>query len=267
MGHAVPPATETRTDVGPVGPAPVVDLGDIIVRVPNFRPPRFGLDEEVGGEPTSLNRGWPRTRRDGLALMTNIIRNLIDPTSWRWAGGEVGAIHEFYGLLIVTQTKTNHEALSNLIRQIRAARPDVPGRANPFGSDWRDEPLFTSEARLTPWVLDLLKRAAGGKLSRFSSVVVRKVGKRKLARIGGVWFDTALTAKSKVTLIRRGSAAARAIRSADPDVKAALALGPVVVVAAGEMRAFTLDGVGVSDPDSTELKELLTAARKPAAKP
>ena len=108
----------------------------------------------------------------------------------------------------------------------------------------------------------MLRRAADGKLSRFSSVVVRKVGKRKLARIGGVWFDTALTAKSQVTLIRRGSAAARAIRSVGPDVKSAMGLGRVVILAAGETRAFSLDDVGISDAYNAELKELLTAARR-----
>lgn len=214
----------------------------------------------AGGEaaedvPAATRRMLPRE-------LTHLARSTIDPMSWRTAGGEVGLIRELNGLLVVTQTARNHRLFVDLIRKIRSAGAAVP--EPPETRIWppHDEAMFTPQARPAPWVLALLGRVRDGKLTKFSSVVVREVGKRKLARIGGIWFDTALGGTSRITLIRRGSPAARALLSARPGMKQAMTLGPSVILAVDETRAVSLDRVGIGEADSAELKKLLAAGRK-----
>ena len=48
-----------------------------------------------------------------------LIQDTIDPTTWRDAGGSVGAIHFFDGLLIVTQSSEHHEDLAELLAAMR----------------------------------------------------------------------------------------------------------------------------------------------------
>ena len=218
----------------------------------------FFDDGEGGGRDSETVEGRPSAA--AVTELLDLTRNTIDPTSWRTAGGEVGAVRELFGLLIVTQTLENHRALADLITKIRAMGPRVSAAVGAPDLSQEPEALFTARARLQPWVLRLLGRVKADKLSKFSSVVVRKVGKRVLARIGGIWFDTALTADSQVTLIRRGSPAARTLVSAWPGMKAALTLAQSVILAVGEKLVLSLDSVGISEADSPELKKLTAAA-------
>ena len=210
----------------------------------------------------TFERGELRTRQQPVADIVDLARNTIDPTSWRTAGGEIGAIRMLGAVLVVTQTMENHRELAALIKTLRKTGPNVPEPVDP--PDLADEPeaMFTAHAQLKAWVLHLLGRARRGKLSKFSSVAVRKVGKRVFARIGGIWFDTALTAKSQVTLIRRDSPAARAFQSARPETKPALALGRSVILVIDETRAVSLDQIGITRSDSADLKKLLPAGGK-----
>ena len=83
-----------------------------------------------------------------------------------------------------------------------------------------------------------------------------------LARIGGLWFDTALTAKSRVTLIQRGSPAAKLLQLKRPDMKPAFAIGQSVILAVDETRAVSLDQIGIAKSDNADLKKLLPAGGK-----
>lgn len=58
--------------------------------------------------------------REALAKeMVELVRAAIDPTSWRAAGGEVGAIRHLHGQLVVTQTAEVHKQILDLLTQLR----------------------------------------------------------------------------------------------------------------------------------------------------
>lgn len=204
-----------------------------------------------------------RARPERVNDLIQLARETIDPTSWRSAGGEVGSIREFGGLLIVQQTWDSHLAIRRLLERLRDHKPAEQRPVTPTQTTVEHpEALFTPQARLTPWPLALLQRAREGKLSRFSSVVVRKVGKRSFARIGGIWLDTALTKRSQVRLVCRDEAAADALLKARSDLKPCFALGLSVIVALDGRQAVSLDDVGLKDAADPKLRPLLPAPKR-----
>jgi general secretion pathway protein D len=57
-----------------------------------------------------------------MDALVKLIQETVDPTSWRDAGGSVGAVRALNGQLIVTQTPENQRALVNLLEQLRETR-------------------------------------------------------------------------------------------------------------------------------------------------
>jgi len=128
----------------------VYDIRDLIVRVPNFKGPRIDIsqvgqqagqnvtagggggggrglfDEQADTGAAGAGRGERaeemKTRTELINDIMRLIQTTIDPTSWRTAGGEVGAISELNGQFIITQTAKNHADLMTLITQLREAR-------------------------------------------------------------------------------------------------------------------------------------------------
>jgi len=116
----------------------VYDIRDLIIRVPNFVGPRMdvsnagnqdnGNNGGGGGGLFGNNDNAANNEEDELIPKSQIIKNIIDmitstidSSSWP-PTGEVGAIRELHGQLVVTQTAENHQALMNLIEQLREAR-------------------------------------------------------------------------------------------------------------------------------------------------
>ncbi len=116
----------------------VYDIRDLIVRVPNFISPSIDMSqmgqnqgnnggsggsffEENEGEGGISGVEEEQTKAQLTQKIITLITTTIDPESWR-PEGETGSIGELNGQLIVTQTSENHEALMNLINQIREAR-------------------------------------------------------------------------------------------------------------------------------------------------
>jgi hypothetical protein len=58
-------------------------------------------------------------REKRVASVLKLITGSVDPTSWRDAGGRIGAIKEVAGQLVITQNKKNQKAIANLVDQTR----------------------------------------------------------------------------------------------------------------------------------------------------
>jgi hypothetical protein len=72
--------------------------------------------------------------QEATEMLAKLIVETVDPDSWRDAGGSIGAIREFSGLLIITHTVEGHEQILRLIEQLRTAdrsRPIKPEERRP----------------------------------------------------------------------------------------------------------------------------------------
>ena len=130
----------------------------------------------------------------------------------------------------------------------------ISDRPEPF-----PEQMFTEDGHITPWVEQLLAVAKAGRLSKFSSVRVVKVGARRFARIGGIWFDVSLTRAARVYLVERATKAAASLLEAAPDLRPCFRLGKSVIVAADAETAVALDELGLSETESPDLKKIVKA--------
>jgi hypothetical protein len=86
------------------------------------------IDEEFAHRRRADNNPQkPVVEQDAVDALNRILQETIDPTSWRDAGGSVGAIMYFGGRLIVTQTHDNHDQVLELLAALRltAAPPLV----------------------------------------------------------------------------------------------------------------------------------------------
>jgi len=130
----------TKDDLSRQTVTRVYDIRDLIVRVPNFSGPRMDISNlgnvsndnnsssSSGGLFGTSNNATNNNDEDKVPTRSEIIDNIkqmitstIDPTSWA-PTGEVGSIRELHGQLVVTQTAENHQALMQLIDQLREAR-------------------------------------------------------------------------------------------------------------------------------------------------
>jgi hypothetical protein len=66
--------------------------------------------------PADLER---EQRNEVSEQLRSLIMETIDPDSWRDNGGSLGALRELNGQLIVSQAARNHEALAQLLKQLR----------------------------------------------------------------------------------------------------------------------------------------------------
>jgi len=116
------------------------DVWDLVSWVP--RSDRVSVDLVIEslckylGEPgirQALVDGWnPHAVRivdtnDSLDSLVEIIRQTIDPESWREAGGNVGAIQTYRHCLVISQTSIAHRQIDQLLNALRRMR-DLRGR-------------------------------------------------------------------------------------------------------------------------------------------
>jgi len=124
----------TKADLSTRTSTRVYDIRDLIVRVPNFDAPEVDLSTSVstsnngGGGGFSNNDSSSNDNNENTPSRQELVDNIIsmvtetiDPESWPPVGN-VGSIRELNGQLVVTQTADNHQALMNLIEQLREAR-------------------------------------------------------------------------------------------------------------------------------------------------
>lgn len=112
----------------------VYDIRDLIVNVEDFdQPPNFQIQGTQAGrgggggggglfgggaqQQQSLN-----TRQDLVDSIIQLIQDTVARDSWRDNGGNIGAIRELGGQLIVTQTPENQRQLVRLLEQLRETR-------------------------------------------------------------------------------------------------------------------------------------------------
>jgi hypothetical protein len=65
------------------------------------------------------------TRQECVDSLVRLIEETVDPNAWRDNGGQVGAIWEVEGVLVVMQTTENHHLIVSLLRNLRQLRDDA----------------------------------------------------------------------------------------------------------------------------------------------
>ncbi|MDP6543623.1 MAG: VIT and VWA domain-containing protein [Phycisphaerae bacterium] len=223
-----------------------------------------------GGDTGSGLEGDLRSMSECVGEISTLLTDTVDRDSWREAGGEAGAINEVNGVLMILQTRANHKAIAKLLDNLRQTwlkrRPikiaPIPWDGEPPRIEDQPEDPFNAKGRIKQWVIDLLRKAAAGKLSKFSSVRVKKIGSRTFARICGVWFDTSLTGGCQMHAVATDSGAHAALLKTDTTIEKCLALGRYVIVKTDDASAIYLNRDGISRADDKQLKQILASLAK-----
>jgi hypothetical protein len=191
----------------------------------------------------------------------------VDQDSWRRNGDKTASIDKANGVFMIRQSRANHLAIIKLLDSLRdklRKRTSIRfggDEWNILGSEAPEEP-FTTDGRIAKWLGDLLIKAGAGKLSKFSSVKIEKIGTRTLARVCGVWFDTALTGQCLIHTVARNSQAHAALVNTSGEIKKCLALGKYVIIRADKASAVYLNTNGISKADDKRIKKLTAALCK-----
>jgi hypothetical protein len=80
----------------------------------------MGNPFQGGDEEDDEDDGQDREER--VDELLELIRNTIEPDSWRESGGTVAAIAEINGQLVVTQTASAHSEIQDLLGKLREQR-------------------------------------------------------------------------------------------------------------------------------------------------
>ncbi len=70
-------------------------------------------------ESTSDGALKPLAKADSVESLIKAIEAIVEPDSWRDAGGTIGTVREFGGRLIILQTAENHDRIADLLEQLR----------------------------------------------------------------------------------------------------------------------------------------------------
>jgi beta-lactamase regulating signal transducer with metallopeptidase domain len=98
------------------------DIRDLLVEVPDYEPD-FSPSATAGlTTKPATTREKRMTRQERVELLIRLIKETIDPDSWRDNGGIVGAVKELSGQLVVTQSAEAQRQLTNLLLQLRQTR-------------------------------------------------------------------------------------------------------------------------------------------------
>ena len=91
-----------------------------------------------GGSPNQIGgQQFPKksdAATDDIDSLIKLMQDMVDPPSWRDAGGSEGSVRQFGSLLIVTQTEENHREIQSLIDGIR--KEVGPTRMVNVRADW-----------------------------------------------------------------------------------------------------------------------------------
>jgi Flp pilus assembly secretin CpaC/tetratricopeptide (TPR) repeat protein len=113
----------TKDDLSTNTTVQTYDIADLLVRVQNFAAPRLNLSlsgsTSVGGDLfTDEGEDEEISREDLIEEVKNLIEDSIDRDSW----GDEASIEEISGQLVITQTAENHQAIRDLLNQLRESR-------------------------------------------------------------------------------------------------------------------------------------------------
>jgi beta-lactamase regulating signal transducer with metallopeptidase domain len=106
----------------------VYDIRDLLVHIPDFEDtPQLGVSKPLKdpGEPEAKAEKAAdpdKARAEAVSHITTLVKETVDPDSWRDNGGSVGQLRELQGQLIVTQTRDNQRQLVRLLTQLRETR-------------------------------------------------------------------------------------------------------------------------------------------------
>jgi type II secretory pathway component GspD/PulD (secretin)/tetratricopeptide (TPR) repeat protein len=152
----------------------VFDIQDLLVQAPNFTAPSFNLQNQSNSSGVQVSSGSSgggggagssnlfsggggggaggqqqvgKTRAQMVTEITQLIENTVARNSWIDNGGTVGSIREINGQLVITQTPSNLEKVSGLLKQLRETRSVeisidarflyvTTGFLNDFGFSW-----------------------------------------------------------------------------------------------------------------------------------
>ncbi|QDV91857.1 Bacterial type II and III secretion system protein [Phycisphaerae bacterium RAS2] len=148
-------AISTKEDLARKTLTRVYGVQDLIISVPTFRGRQINLDQIGqnsnqqgglgggrflggagggggggagggnifgGGGGGQQDDDLQNTQEDPILPIIELIRQTIDPESWREAGGNTGSIQALNQQLVVTQTSSAHTQLRDLLRQLRQSR-------------------------------------------------------------------------------------------------------------------------------------------------
>ncbi len=231
----------------------IYDISDLVVRVPNFSAPRVGWTGNSAS--FSANEENIPVKMEVQDRLEALITEMVDRDTWVRNGGTIGVINTFNDKLIVAQTADNQRKIQDLLAMLRSGNP----QERPADT----EGMFAADAHLRPWVLDLLAAARDGKLSPYSSVAKRKLGRRLLVRIGGVWLDASLTIEHRICVVQRRSPAHDMLVWKAKELGECLQSPQQIVMAVGPVLAVTLDSRGLFKRDDPDVKLLLDAVKTP----
>jgi hypothetical protein len=187
-----------------------------------------------------------------LAFMGSVLERDVDDSLSSLGRGHV----------VVSASRREHRRLQALLAKVRAARGATKVhvfRAEPY---W-PETAFTLDSRIRPWMVALLADAQADALAGHSTIEVRQVGKRRLARIGGIWMDTSLDGHDVITPIpRHGSVATRILTGRD-ELRKAVGAGSHVILrlAPGCAVSFEPDAPPVAQETAREILGCLRDAQ------
>lgn len=119
----------------------VYDIRDLLVNVPRFVGPEVDLQQQQqlggqggggggqgifgggqGGQNNQGEQGQEGANQGLIDQIMDIIRQTVEPDSWRESGGGNGALRELNGQLIVYNTSDAQRQVSNLLAQLRETR-------------------------------------------------------------------------------------------------------------------------------------------------
>jgi hypothetical protein len=129
--RADPPRATTRPEIEAVA----YDIRSLLQRVDDYPldstlvpPTRLGLETHGGGggifgaaagnTPTSN-----KTPIDAADQLVKLIEEVIDPSTWKDSGGQIGTLKILGGEMIVSQTAENQAAVASLLKQITEQGP------------------------------------------------------------------------------------------------------------------------------------------------
>jgi hypothetical protein len=78
---------------------------------------RVGLNSDAPSTTPSLRT--IESRADSIDSLVRVIVQMVEPDSWRDAGGTIGSIREFAGQLVIVQTPEAHDQIAELLGQLR----------------------------------------------------------------------------------------------------------------------------------------------------
>jgi Flp pilus assembly secretin CpaC len=114
----------------------IYDIRDLIIEVPDYdNAPEFDLQQALqartrggggGGQSPFQDADDEEEERRTLQERTDeiieIITTNVDPEGWKESGGDTGFIQPLNGLLIITNTPSNHRAVHGLLSKLREYR-------------------------------------------------------------------------------------------------------------------------------------------------